>query len=83
MLSILQVCQLAVAAAEDREASYERPSSKAEGFGRYTRWYSESVERVLAHERIAATPEEERLIYILAACGEACDVALDYVSANS
>ena len=48
MLTTLQVCQLAVAVVEDREASYER-RSRAEGWGRYTRWFAESVERVLAH----------------------------------
>ena len=76
-LTVEQLCKLAVAANADRETSYI-PSTPSD-YGRYTRGYNESVDRVLAKERISATREEHALIYILAACGEACDYALAYL----
>jgi hypothetical protein len=77
-LTVPQLCRLAVAAAADREASYVT-SAEPKVYGRYTRWYRECVERVLAHERLTATPQEADLIYILAACGEASDIARAYL----
>ena len=80
MLTLLDACKLATAVADDREASYVR-GTDAKDYGRYTRWYRDSVDRVLAARQLTLTPEEQQMIYILAACGEACDYARDYVKA--
>jgi predicted nucleotidyltransferase len=71
--TVPDLCRLAVAASADREASYVKDPPQT--FGRYTRWYAECVDRVLARERRTVTPTEHQLIYILAAYGEACDYA--------